>query len=68
MIVSIPEHTGSADYHIYFILSVRLLGVVPDRPVNFQRHGAVAEEFEEGFTFAGTKQVRCFLYGNFHER
>lgn len=45
---------------------MRLLRVVADWLINFNRRGAMPKEFEEGFTFVGKQAVECLLHCYFH--
>lgn len=51
---------------VHLILRVGLLRVVADGLVNFNRHRAMPEEFEEGFTFVCMQRVERFFDTDFH--
>lgn len=51
---------------VHLILRMGLLWVVADGLVNFNRHRAMPEEFEEGFTFVCVQRVERFFDTDFH--
>ena len=63
---AVLENAISADDDIDFVLNMGLLRIMADGPVYFDRHRAVAKEFEEGFIFVDVKGVQCLPDGNFH--
>lgn len=65
-ICSILKNAVPADDDVNLILRMGLLWVVTDGLVNFDRHGAVPEEFEEGFTFVCVQRVKRFRDADFH--
>lgn len=65
---AVLENAVSADDDIDFVLNMGLLRIMADGPVYFDRHGAVAKEFEEGFIFVGAKGVQCLPDSYFHGR
>ena len=60
------KNAAPADDDVNLIFRMRLLRVVADGLVNFDRHGAVPEEFEEGFTFVCMQRVKRFRDADFH--
>ncbi len=65
-ICPILKNAAPADDDINLILRMGLLRVVADGLVNFNRHGAVPEEFEEGSTFVCVQRVKRFRDADFH--
>lgn len=63
---AVLENPVPADNDVNLVLRVRLLRVVAPRHVDFDGHGAVPEEFEEGFTFVGLQALQGFLRTDFH--